>query len=185
MSAVAQKLITADEFFRMPNPPDGSRQELVKGVIITMPPPGFRHGDVQGNIATLLKIFIRSNRIGRVTVESGVRTDRAPDSVRGPDVAFWSYERLPADQTPVGYPDVAADLCVEVRSPSETTRSLRAKAREYLERGVRMVWIVDPDDQTVTVYRRPGEGRVLSEEATLTGEDVLPEFSCRVAEFFE
>jgi Uma2 family endonuclease len=185
MSAVAQKLITADEFFQMPDPTDGSKQELVKGVIVTMPPPGFRHGDVQLAIGSMLRQFARANRLGRVTTESGVRTDRNPDSVRGPDVAFWSYERLPADQNPVGYPQVAADLCVEVRSPGESTRSLRLKAREYLDRGVRMVWIVDPEDQMVSVYRQPGEGRVLSEEATLTGEDVLPEFSCRVAEFFE
>jgi Uma2 family endonuclease len=185
MSAVAQKLITADEFFRMPDPPDGSKQELVKGVVITMPPPGFRHGDVQVNIAIALKTFLRGHRVGRVTVESGVRTDRGPDSVRGPDVAFWSVDRLPLDQTPVGYPQVAADLCVEVRSPSDSMRDLRAKAREYLRNNVRMVWIVDPDDQTVTVYRQPGEGRVFSEDATITGEDVLPEFSCRVAEFFE
>ena len=48
-----------------------------------------------------------------------------------------------------------------------------------------MVWIVDPDDQTVTIYRKPGEGRVLSDDAEITGEDVIPGFSCRIAEFFK
>ena len=56
--------------------------------------------------------------------------------------------------------------------------------REYLKRGVRVVWVVDPEDRTVTVYRQPGQGQLLEEDATVTGEDVLPGFSCRVAEFF-
>jgi Uma2 family endonuclease len=100
-------------------------------------------------------------------------------------VSFWSAERLPLDQTPVGYPNVAADLCVEVRSPDQSRRKLREKAGEYLRTGVRMVWVVDPDDQTVTVYRQPGEGREFSGDAAISGEDVLPGFQCRVAEFFE
>jgi Uma2 family endonuclease len=184
MSVVAQKLITADEFFGMPEPPDGSKQELVKGVIITMTAPGFRQGDIQVAIGAILRQFVRANKLGRITVESGVRTDRNPDSVRGPDVAFWSAERLPFDQNPVGYPELAADLCVQVRSPSYRMAELRCKATEYLTNNVRIVWIVDPEDQTVTVYRRPGEGRVLSDDAVISGEDVLPGFSCRIAEFF-
>jgi Uma2 family endonuclease len=185
MSAVAQKLITAEEFARMPDPPDGSKQELVKGVIVTMAPPNFQHGQVQLNIGALLRQHVRPAGLGRVTVETGLVTERDPDTVRGPDVAFWSADRLPLDQTPDVYPDVAADLCVEVLSPSNTVRGINAKIREYFTRGVRMVWIVDPDERTVTVYRRPGEGRVLWEDATITGEEVLPGFSCRVAEFFE
>src|SRR3954447_11093781 len=130
MATAPTKLLTAEEFFHLPNPPDGSKQELVRGEVVTMPPPGFRHGDVQLAIGSLLRQFVRSNRTGRVTVESGVVTEDDPDTVRGPDVSFWSYERLPADQKPVGYPEVAADLCVEVRSPDQSLRGLRAKARE-------------------------------------------------------
>jgi Uma2 family endonuclease len=185
MSAVAQKLITADEYFLMPDPPDGSKTELVKGVIVTMAQPGFRHGDIQLAIGSLLRQHARTNGLGRVIVESGVRTDRDPDSVRGPDVSFWSFDRLPADQRPVGYPEVAADLCVEVRSPDQSRRKLLEKVEEYLRSGVRMVWIVEPDDNTVTVYRQPGKGQELSGDTTITGDDVLPGFQCRVAEFFE
>jgi Uma2 family endonuclease len=184
MSTVAQKPITADEFLRMPEPADGSKQELVQGEIVTMPPTGYRHGDVQGNIAFQLKLFLRDHAIGTVTVESGVRTHRDPDSVRGPDVAFWSAERIPLTEKPTGYPDVVADLCIEVISPHDRKAELRRKAAEYLTHGVRMVWIVDPEDQTVTIYRQPGEGRLLSEDAEIAGEDVLPGFRCRIGEFF-
>jgi Uma2 family endonuclease len=184
MTPVATKLITAAEFARMPDPPDGSKEELVRGEIVTMPAPGFRHGVVQGNVAFVLKLFLRDHAVGRVTVESGLQTEFDPDTVRGPDVAFWSFERLPAVQAPEVYPEVAADLCVEVLTPSSSRTKIQAKVKEYLKRGVRMVWVVDPDDRSVTVYRRPDEGRVFWDTATLSGEDVLPAFSCPVAELF-
>jgi Uma2 family endonuclease len=185
VSTVAQKLITADEFFRMPEPADGSKQELVHGEIVTMPPTGCRHADVQLAIGSILRKYVKENALGTVTVESGVRTERDPDSVRGPDVSFWSAERIPLNEKPVGYPNVAADLCVEFVSPSDRISQLRKKATEYLNCGVRMVWIADPEDQTVTIYRQPGEGRVLSDDAEITGEDVLPGFRCRIGEIFK
>src|SRR5216683_6395094 len=151
MSSVAERLITAEEFAQMPDPPDGSKQELVRGIVIIMPPPGFDHGLCQGRVYGLMDAHARSHHLGRVTVETGLVTERGPDTVRGPDVAYWSYGRLPGDQRPQGYPDVAADLCVEVLSPKKRLRQARTKIREYFERGVRMVWVVDPEDHTVMV----------------------------------
>lgn len=185
MTTTAVKLITAEEFARMADPPDGSKQELVRGVIVTMLPPGFRHGVCHNKVAFLLTAHVLAAHCGRITVETGVVTERDPDTVRGPDVAFWSIERLPMEQIPEVYPDVAADLCVEILSPSNTPNEMREKVREYIHRGVRLVWVVDPEEHTVTVYRQPGEGRLLWDDATLSGEDVLPGFQCRVAEFFE
>lgn len=81
-----------------------------------------------------------------------------------------------ADQTP--------DLCVEVVSASNTRRTLNDKIKEYFFAGARMVWVIDPDERSVTVYREPFEGRVFKEEATLDGSDVLQGFSCKVADLF-
>ena len=78
---LSEKLITAKEFARMPSPLDGSRQELVRGVIITMPPPGFRHGLRQGKVYKILDHYGTSRRHGRAVVESGILTDRDPDTV--------------------------------------------------------------------------------------------------------
>lgn len=185
MPTATTKLLTAEEFAKLPNPADGSKQELVRGEVVTMPPPGFRHGIVQLNVATLLKACAKQHKLGRITVESGVVTERDEDTVRGPDVAYWSYERLPADQVPEGYPGAAPDLCVEVKSPSNTEQRTTKKVGEYFACGARMVWVVDPEERTVTIYRKPGDGRVLWEDATITGEDVLPEFSCPLSEFFQ
>src|SRR5262245_28484939 len=185
MPAAATKLLTAEEFLRRPEPPDGSREELVRGKVVTMPAPGFRHGQVAVQVAFVLKSFVTGKRIGHVLAETGVRTERDPDSVRGPDVSFWSYKRVPKAAKIIGYPEVAADLCVEIRSPSNTLRRLQRKATEYLQAGVRMVWIVDPKDETVTVYRLPDQGVKRSGDQLIDGEDVLPGFSCPASRFFE
>ena len=150
-----------------------------------MPPPSFLHGVIQLNVGMLLKAFAKQHNLGRVTVESGLVTEAGPSSVRGPDVAFWSFRTLPADHLPVVYANAPADLCVEVRSPSNTTAGLTRKVREYFAAGVRQVWVVDPDERTVTVYTGPGNGRVLWDDATIDGGDVLPGFSSPVAAFFE
>src|SRR5438445_9858687 len=96
MKTTAQKLITAEEFFTMPDPPDGSRQELVRGVIITMPPPGGLHGACCSRIDRVLGGFVDAHGLGTVcSNETGFISERDPDSVRGADISFWSNERLP------------------------------------------------------------------------------------------
>jgi Uma2 family endonuclease len=111
-------------------------------------------------------------------------TEHGPDTVRGPGIAFWSAERIPLDVEPEGYPDIPADLCVEILSPDDVWELILEKVREYLTCGVRMVWVVDVELRTVTVYRNADEGRVLHQNATLSGDDVLPGFTIRVGELF-
>jgi Uma2 family endonuclease len=95
-------LMTAEEFAQRPEPPDGSKEELVRGEIVMTPPPGFEHGFHQAGIVAILYTHVRRHRLGRVVVETGVVTERDPDTVRGPDVSFWSKESLPLEETPRG-----------------------------------------------------------------------------------
>jgi Uma2 family endonuclease len=184
MSTATGQLLTAEEFFALPDPPDGSKQELVKGRVVTMPGPGVEHGEVQGQVYFLLKTYLNQNKLGRVMVESATVLERKPDTVRGPDVSYYSKERLPLDKRVVGYHDEVPDLCVEVVSPSNSLKQLKAKAKEYLFAGVRLVWIIDPEDRTATVITEPLESRTLEADATLDGGDVLPGFSCKVSDLF-
>jgi Uma2 family endonuclease len=183
MASVSEQLVTAEDFLHLAGPP-GYKLELVRGEVVTMCRPGFRHGLRQLRIGGMLDQYGRSRKHGRAVVETGVITERGPDTVRGPDISYWSAERLPLDIEPVGYPEAAPDLSIEILSPSNEPAKIREKMKEYFARGVRMVWIVDPEKRTVAVYRSLDEGRILHESAILTVEDILPGFSCRVSDLF-
>ena len=88
-------------------------------------------------------------------------------------------------ERPKGWPAVAPDLAVEILSPSNRRPAVREKVREYFAAGARLVWVVDPETRTAMVYAGNLRGTELDEAETITGGDVLPGFSCRVAEFFE
>jgi hypothetical protein len=106
MIASRPTLTSADEFAKRPGPPDGAKEELVRGQIVRTPPPGFAHGVYQVNISAILHNYVHRKKLGRVVVETGVVTERDPDTVRGPDVSYWSKESLPLDEIPSGYPEV-------------------------------------------------------------------------------
>lgn len=183
-TAAATPLLTAEEFATLPQPSDGSQQELIKGVIVTMPPPSFYHGRICLKVGRKLGNFIEDNNLGTITSnDSGVILARNPDTVRAPDLAYWSYARLP-EPPQRGYPSVAPDLVVEVLSPSDVFLSVNKKVHEYLTAGVRLLWVLMPEDRSVTVYRHDRPSVLLANGDTLGGEGVLPGFSCLVGELF-
>lgn len=182
---MATRKLTADEFFYLPGTPDGSKQELIKGVVVTTPTRGFEHGKVKGNVAFHLFEHVKPMKLGTVVFSTGVITERDEDTVRGPDVSFYSKEGVPLGRRVVKYPDVPPDLCVEVVSPSNTKRELRDKTKEYFTVGVKLVWVVDPEDRSVTVLTNPNQSTTFYEPSELTGGEILPGFTCAISELFE
>jgi Uma2 family endonuclease len=183
VTATPGKLLTAEEFAELPDPADGTKQELVRGVVVSMPPPKPLHGFVTLKVGRAIGNFVEEHSLGLTfSNDPGVILERKPDTVRGPDVAFWSFKRQAG--IPKGYFEVPPDLAVEVLSPSNTPKKVKQKLKEYFFAGTPLVWVVDPDRRSVFVYRDPEEGRVLHEDKSLDGEDVLPGFSCPVAYFF-
>jgi len=176
-------LLTAEQFAALPD--DGRITELVKGVVIEMPPPSFRHCEVCANVVGELRHYVRSRSLGRVVSnDAGVVTDRDPDSVRGADVAYFSFERLPRTITPDPYPEVAPELVFEVRSPSDRTGALMAKVGEYLDGGVKVVCVVDPQRSIITVHTQDEFARVLTVADELTLPEVFADFRVPVRAFF-
>src|SRR5262249_24138874 len=152
MSAPA-RLLTAEEFAHLPQPEDGSQQELVKGVIVTVPPPGFYHGQVCSRVDRRLGLFIEAHELGWITCnDSGFILARDPDTVRGPDIAFWRRERLP-EPPREGYPSIVPDLVVEVVTHSDVFTRVQRKVQQYLDAGVRMVWVLVPEDRSAAVFQ--------------------------------
>lgn len=177
--------MTIEEFVQLPDPPDGSQLELVKGEVVTIPAPKQRHGYVCALVASVLMQFVRPRKLGWVlSNDTGIAIERDPDSLRSVDVAFWSKERqpeAPADR----YADNPPDLAVEVLSPTDSRRMIREKVRQYIDCGVRLVWLVDPEARTVTVYNGTLRGIEYDEVDTLDDGDVLPGFTCVVRDLME
>lgn len=158
------------------------RCELIDGEIVEMSPAGFEHGFVVANVAALLRAVVLQGKLGRVLAgDPGFIFDQ--HNVRAPDVAFLDRDRVA--KAPVrGFMPFVPNLAVEVVSPGDSHSEVVAKARMWLQRGVGLVWVVDPPSQTVEIHVRGAP--IIIREATdrIDGGDVLPGFSCQVAEFF-
>lgn len=179
--ATATRLISGEMFAALG---DIGPCELVEGRIVAVTPPGFDHGEIEFAIGTEIRRFVREHNLGRVSGgEAGIYTRRNPDTVRGADVIFISNERY-AQRTSASYLDVAPDLIVEVLSPNDRWSEVTAKLQEYFAIGVRLVWLVDPQQRRVHAYRALTEVALFTEEDTLPGEDVLPGFSMSLADIF-
>jgi Uma2 family endonuclease len=180
--AIKRKLLTAEEFYELPD--DGTWQELVSGEVRTSPPPGGPHGEIAMRVGIRVGAFVEQHELGRVFGESGWVLTRGPDTVRAPDFAFVTAGRIPPGPMRDGYPDLVPDLAVEVLSPSDRPGEVREKLQQWLDAGVRLIWVLDPRRRTVTVYRPGQPPRSLGSGDTVAGEDVVPGFSCPVADLF-
>jgi Uma2 family endonuclease len=180
--AIASRLMTAEELLQLPD--DDYRYELVRGVLKRMPPPDFEHGREAAIVSSRLRVFADDHGLGEVVADSGFRVEHAPDTVRGPDVAFVAAARVPPPEQRSSYFPGAPDLAVEIVSPSNRAAEIRRKVQEYFAGGARLVWVVDRRPRTVSVHRSDGSVTVLAEGDTLSGEDVLPGFTLRVSVIF-
>jgi len=182
-ASITETLHTAEQYAALPD--DGKLTELVRGRIVEMPNPTPSHGYVCANISGALRDFVRSRELGRVVSnDSGVKTERGPDTVRGPDVAFYSYNRVPRGPLPTGYWP-SPELVFEVKSPSDRWPAITAKAGEYLTAGVVIVCVVDPETESVAVYLDNELPRRHTSEEDLLLPEVLPDFSIPVRQFFD
>jgi Uma2 family endonuclease len=161
------------------------RFELVRGELVELTPPGFEHGEVAGNVYYALKSHARARNLGKVVVESGFYLQRGPDTVRGPDVSFYAWDRIPDREQRQGYAPRPPNLVVEVVSPQDTAQDLEIRIQEFLGAGVERIWVLFPASRTLRDVTSDGTSRVLQEDDTLTGEPQLPGFSARVRQFFE
>ena len=185
MASVAPaRLMTALEFMEA-DLGDGTF-ELVKGEVVRMAPPMPEHGRVCVNVTFVLESFGRQSGLGYALADSAVQTRRDPDTVRGPDVCFYSYSRWPRSEVGRGIPPVPPDLAVEVYSPGNRQWEVQAKVSEYLDVGVSLIWVVYPRSRSVAMYRPAGEPPVvLKDDQVIEGLPELPGFRCPVADLFQ
>jgi Uma2 family endonuclease len=181
--ATAEALMSAQEFGERPDP--GHPEELVKGTIIAMPPPDRRHGYVCLKVGRILGDWVDAHDLGRVmSNDSGIITERNPDTVRGADVAYYSYTRLPKGPLPTGYGPEVPELVVEVCSLSDRWVDINEKVTEYIRAGVLAVVVLDPKSQTAHIFSGNDAPRILGADDELALPGILEGFLVRVGRFF-
>jgi len=174
-------ITTAEQLLQAPGL---GRCELIRGEVVMMTPAGFRPGRIGGKVAAALVTYVEPRRLGVViTAEGGFQIAHDPDTVRAPDVAFVRAERLPAAE-PLGFFQGAPDLAVEVLSPGDRASEVTAKVQDWLDAGSSVVWVVDPQTNTVSVYQGRGEATILRSGDALTGGELIPGLRIAVAELF-
>ncbi len=186
MSITATELMTAEQFFDWVHRPEnaGKHFELERGRAFEVSRPGELHGATCHNVDFLLGLYIRQRDQGCVFVnDTGVIWERDPDTVRGPDVFYYSESKEFSELNPK-YTEHVPTLVVEVLSPNDRVSKVNARIAEFLRWGVLLVWLVDPEDRTVTVYRPDRAHTVYQADQELVGDEILPDFRCRVADFF-
>ena len=169
--------MTLEEFLES----DLEGYEYVKGELVPVPPTSMEHGRISTNLFLPLGLYVRENQLGDVYMpDTGFQVG---ERVLMPDIAFVSTDRLPTDRSKAS--PVPPDLAVEVVSRTDIEHQIEEKVFAYLEAGTQLVWVLKPRSKTVTVYRSETDIKLLTRNATLTGESVVEGFSCQVAELFE
>ena len=181
--AVEQKSINVDEFIARP---DWRDYELVAGRLVVRKIMGFRESYVALTIGVILRQFVDANRLGFVLgSDLGFRCFENHDTLRRPDVSFITSARLKADQLTAGYVTIPPDLAIEVVSPNDLAYEVEQKVEEYLDAGIRMVWVVFPNTKTINIYHSDRSVQKLSEANTIIAAEVIPGFSAPVRAIFE
>lgn len=186
-SSVAPVQVTPEDLLTIR---DAINYELVDGKLVGRH-SGMESSKVGARILGMIGMFLGEPPRGHLfgADASYQCFDWAPRQVRKPDGSYIRPGRFPDERVPKGHCPIPPDLAVEVISPGDLADEVEEKVSEYLRANVPLVWVVHPPTRTVRIHRPrtapPGPIAELREDDTISGEDVLPGFSCSIARFFE
>ena len=167
---VTTELLTIADLAALPD--DGSQYELVRGRLEKMPPPKYRHGATLRKVCVALSLFVEHHQLGEVICgDTGYVLARDPDTVAA---------RVPQGIARDRYSELPPDLAVEVLSPDDRPGAVAEKVYDYLQSGVRAVWLIDPQAAEIRVFSLDEPVRIYRDNEELGGGAVLPGFRCTV-----
>ncbi len=181
--ATATKIrLTEEEFLSCP---DWDGYELVDGEPVEVPMGG-KAAWLGGEAFHHIRTFLEHNAIGLVFPQDTAfkAWPSRPNHLRKPDTMVFLNGRFAGDEAPEGTIEIAPDLAVEVVSPGDNARDLEEKVAEYLEAGVRLIWVIYPETRSAHVFRLNGGALRLEADDALSGEDILPGFTLPLATLF-
>ncbi len=163
-----------EQFFQLcQNNQDLRIERTVQGELIIMPPTGWGSGNRNGRLTQRLFNWTDANGAG-IAFDSSTGYKLPNGANRSPDASWISRERLEAlNPDPARFMPMAPDFAVELRSATDSLKGTQQKMQEYLDCGVRLCWLIDPQNQQVEVYRLGQNVELLKSPSSLSGEDVL------------
>jgi len=183
MDILIEHLITSEDLLKISHK---GRYELIEGVVNKMSPSGEKHGFIASKIGFIVSKYVYENKLGITTgAETGYKLSENPDTVKAPDLAFKSSEKVIQGGIADNYSSVMPELVVEVNSPSDSYVQVMKKVNLWISAGVKQVWVIDSEDKAVAVYDSEGRCKIFDTDQYLTGGEILPGFKCNVREIFE
>ncbi len=177
--------LTDEQFYQLCiHNPELNIERNAKGVLIVMSPVGGDSGSREMDLGGELYVWNKQTQLGKVFSSSTLfklpgGSDRSPDAAW---VELSRWQALTPEQRK-RFPPIAPDFVIELRSRTDDLATLQAKMQEYLDSGVRLGWLFNPQDQQVEVYRQRQDKEVKSLPVQLSGEAVLPGFILQVDPF--
>ncbi|GCL52473.1 hypothetical protein NIES3804_40630 [Microcystis aeruginosa NIES-3804] len=177
--------LSDEQFYQLCHNNDDWRiEENAEGKLIIMPPIGAISGNRESDLNGLVWLWNRQAKLGKVFSSSTIFT-LPKGGKRSPDVAWIAnqrWEALPREEQEK-FARICPDFVIELRSTTDSLTQLQAKMQEYLVSGLRLGWLIDPISQQVAIYRQNQGLEIVSLPTTLSGEDVLPEFTLELPLF--
>lgn len=178
-----KQLMTAEDVLDLPEKP-GYTFELIDGELREAPGATMLHGLIATVVLRLIAGFVQQRDLGLVLPDGvGYVLRRDPDQLRIPDISFVSWSQVSEDGIPEGFWEGSPTLAVEIVSPNDRAADIHREVRDYLDAGTRLVWVLWPQQASVTVYDADGQ-RELGSDDQLDGGNVLPGFYARVGSLF-
>lgn len=152
--------LSSEEYLQLPD--DGCKYELVHGIVIMSPSPGWKHQSVSSVLFGMIENFVRTRKLGRAVFETDVTFE--PDTTYRPDISFFAKGRVAKDAARL---EIPPDLIVEFLSKSTRALDRTTKFNDYATYGVREYWIVDTDTVTAEAFKLEADKYVpVSNDAT-------------------
>ncbi len=183
-TTLEQPLLTPDDFL---SHPDRDRYELVNGQLVETH-MSMESVWIQGQVYQQIDQFVRQHPLGMtftdgLTYRCFAELAADPERIRRPDCSFIRAGRTTSDQFVGGHCEIVPDLVVEVVSPNDSYYDIQKRVHEFLKVGCPLVWVINPNSRMATIFRKDRRVIEIDETAEFDGEDVLPGFRCRLAEF--
>jgi Uma2 family endonuclease len=169
--------LTDEQFFQLcQHNRDLRLERTAQGELIIMPPTGWKSGNQNSRLTQRLGNWTDADGTG-LAFDSSTAFILPNGATRSPDASWVRRERLEAlNPDPTRFLPMAPDFAVELRSASDNLKTVQQKMQEYLENGVSLGWLIDPQNQQVEIYRQGQGVEVLRSPTSLSGENVLPGF---------